>query len=74
MRPGWWNRRRWAPLSDGGVVWRIIRSEPADGAWNMAVDEALLEAALAGGPGSGPTLRFYTWQPPCLRWGTSTGG
>jgi lipoate-protein ligase A len=56
-------------LSDGGVVWRIIRSEPADGAWNMAVDEALLEAALAGGPGSGPTLRFYTWQPPCLSLG-----
>lgn len=47
--------------------WRIIRSEPADGAWNMAVDEAILEAVLAGQ--APPTLRFYTWQPYSLSLG-----
>jgi len=47
--------------------WRIIRSEPADGAWNMAVDEAILEAVIAGA--APPTLRLYTWQPWCLSLG-----
>lgn len=32
------------------------------GAYNMAVDHALLERAL-------PTLRFYRWQPACLSFG-----
>ena len=47
--------------------WRILRTPPANGAWNMAVDEAILEtvrqhAAL-------PTLRLYAWQPACLSLG-----
>ena len=47
--------------------WRLIFSQPAPGAWNMAVDEAILESA-----GSGevePTLRLYAWDPPCLSLG-----
>ena len=44
---------------------RILLDPPADGPWNMAVDEALLEAA-----GNGQcTLRFYQWQQPTLSLG-----
>ena len=39
---------------------RLIVDEPAEGAWNMAVDEALLESAIGGGPA---TLRVYRWEP-----------
>lgn len=50
-----------------GEVWRLILSGAADGATNMAVDEAILEAvAVRDAP---PTLRFYTWEPPCLSLG-----
>lgn len=48
-------------------TWRLILDPPAPGAWNMAVDEALLESA---GRGDGlPTLRLYDWQPACLSLG-----
>ncbi|MCB2178861.1 lipoate--protein ligase family protein [bacterium] len=47
--------------------WRLIYSAPAPGAWNMAVDEAILEAATRGDVP--PTLRFYAWNPPCLSLG-----
>ena len=49
--------------------WRFICDEPAVGRWNMAVDEAILNAV-----GSGkqlPTLRLYTWEPACLSLGVS---
>ncbi|MEW5830263.1 MAG: lipoate--protein ligase family protein [Chloroflexota bacterium] len=48
-------------------TWRLILTPPTRGAWNMAVDEAILEHA-----GSGlrlPTLRLYSWDPPCLSLG-----
>lgn len=48
-------------------VWRLLLSGAADGATNMAVDEAVLEAVSAGEVP--PTLRFYTWDPPCLSLG-----
>lgn len=48
-------------------TWRLIRSVPADGAHNMAVDEAILRAVAAGQ--SPPTLRFYAWEPACLSLG-----
>ena len=49
------------------VRWRLLLSGPATGAWNMAVDDALLQVVAAG---SGiPTLRFYGWSPPCLSLG-----
>jgi lipoate-protein ligase A len=37
------------------------------GAWNMAVDEAILESV--GKLKSPPTLRFFAWEPPCLSLG-----
>jgi lipoate-protein ligase A len=48
-------------------TWRLIHTPPARGAWNMAVDEALLEHAGRGE--SPPTLRLYAWEPPCLSLG-----
>lgn len=48
-------------------TWRVIEHPPGRGAWNMAVDEAILESVYAGE--SKPTLRLYTWQPACLSLG-----
>jgi lipoate-protein ligase A len=42
-----------------GTVRVVIESEPADGVRNMAVDEALLEAALDRGE---CTVRWYRWR------------
>lgn len=47
--------------------WRLISSNPAPGAWNMAVDEAILE--FTGNSKVQPTLRLYAWDPPCLSLG-----
>ncbi|MGB9897103.1 MULTISPECIES: lipoate--protein ligase family protein [Thermanaerothrix] len=48
-------------------TWRLIRSSPAPGAWNMALDEAILEAVVQWQ--APPTLRLYAWNPPCLSLG-----
>jgi lipoyl(octanoyl) transferase len=48
-------------------TWRYIHTPAARGAWNMAVDEAVLETA--GRAESLPTLRLYAWQPACLSLG-----
>ncbi|MDQ6711832.1 MAG: lipoate--protein ligase family protein [Candidatus Dormibacteraeota bacterium] len=48
-------------------TWRLLVDAPADGAWNMAVDEVLLEGVAAGA--APPTLRFYEWSPACLSLG-----
>src|ERR1700694_187645 len=53
-----------ASMSD---AWRLLVDAPAAGAWNMAVDEILLEGVAAGA--APPTLRFYEWMPPCLSLG-----
>jgi lipoate-protein ligase A len=45
---------------------RLMIDEPAAGAWNMAVDEALLESAASDGI---CTLRFYGWSEPTLSLG-----
>jgi len=47
--------------------WRLLITPPAHGAWNMAVDEAILESVGFGG--SLPTLRLYAWEPACLSLG-----
>ncbi|MGB8253358.1 MAG: biotin/lipoate A/B protein ligase family protein [Anaerolineaceae bacterium] len=47
--------------------WRLLRHPPAGGAWNMAVDEALLESVAKGA--SLPILRLYAWEPACLSLG-----
>ena len=45
---------------------RLQIDPPADGAWNMAVDEALLLASLES---QVATLRFYQWKQPTLSLG-----
>lgn len=45
---------------------RLIIDPPADGAWNMSVDQALLETANETGV---ITLRFYSWSEPTLSLG-----
>jgi lipoate-protein ligase A len=47
--------------------WRLIHTLPSTGAWNMAVDEAILEAVGRGDVL--PTLRLFAWNPPCLSLG-----
>lgn len=49
------------------TTWRLITTPPARGAWNMAVDEAILEHVERGE--AFPTLRLYAWDPPCLSLG-----
>lgn len=49
---------------------RLILDEPADGAWNMAVDEALLEGATHRAQA---TLRLYQWAEPTLSLGYFQG-
>lgn len=44
--------------------WRLLNSGFADGATNMAVDEAVMLSVAEGQ--SLPTLRFYGWEPFCL--------
>ena len=47
--------------------WRLLNTGEAEGAMNMAIDEAILRAVAARL--SPPTLRFYAWQPACLSLG-----
>jgi len=55
------------PVSYPSARWRLLDTGEADGATNMAIDEAILRAAAQGlAP---PTLRFFAWQPPCLSLG-----
>jgi lipoate-protein ligase A len=48
--------------------WRVvIETSPRSGAWNMAIDRALMESV---GDGKAPsTLRFYQWAPPAVSLG-----
>lgn len=53
-------------------AWRLLVHSASDGAWNMAVDEAILESYLAQDANSRPpTLRLYGWNPPALSLGKS---
>jgi len=48
--------------------WRlIVEDAPRAGAWNMAIDEALLLEHAAGK--TPPTLRFYRWDPAAVSLG-----
>lgn len=49
------------------TTWRLLVTPPADGATNMAVDEALWRGRQAGT--SPPTLRFFAWEPPTVSLG-----
>ncbi|MEM7316557.1 MAG: lipoate--protein ligase family protein [Planctomycetota bacterium] len=44
---------------------RLMIDDPAEGSWNMALDEYL----LAHADELGPTLRFYAWSNPTLSLG-----
>jgi lipoate-protein ligase A len=48
-------------------AWRLIVTEPCDGATNMAIDEAMWRGRQAGT--SPPTLRFFAWAPPTVSLG-----
>jgi lipoate-protein ligase A len=48
-------------------TWRLLVTEPLDGATNMAVDEALLRARVKGS--GAPTVRFYGWRPATVSLG-----
>jgi len=48
-------------------AWRLLVTEPTDGATNMAIDEALWRSRQAGT--SPPTLRFFAWAPPTVSLG-----
>ena len=48
-------------------TWQLLITPPARGAWNMAVDESILEHIGRGKSFS--TLRLYSWEPPCLSLG-----
>lgn len=47
--------------------WRLLVTAAADGATNMAIDEALWRGRQAGV--SPPTLRFFAWAPPTVSLG-----
>lgn len=51
--------------------WRLIVDPAADAAWNMAVDEAMLEAYERDLVGCAPTLRLYGWRPAAVSLGRS---
>ena len=49
---------------------RLLLDPPAEGAWNMAVDELLLDRAAEQGQ---PTLRFYAWRQATVSLGYFQG-
>ena len=49
------------------MTWRLLVTEAADGATNMAVDEVLWRGRRAAT--APPTLRFYAWAPPTVSLG-----
>lgn len=49
------------------ATWRVLFTPPSNGAWNMAIDDTILEHIHQGK--SLPTLRLYAWDPPCLSLG-----
>ncbi|HZY45545.1 MAG TPA: biotin/lipoate A/B protein ligase family protein [Anaerolineae bacterium] len=53
-------------------TWRLLNTHYLDGATNMAIDEAISRAVVAGLVP--PTLRFFGWQPACLSLGQAQPG
>lgn len=55
---------RLSPFEPSAGPWRLLDTGAGGGAWNMAVDEAILEAHRLGLVP--PTLRVYRWATPTL--------
>jgi len=53
--------------SPSARTWRLLVTEPTDGATNMAIDEAVWLGRRAGA--SPPTVRFFAWAPPTVSLG-----
>lgn len=51
------------------AAWRLLEHGPGPAAWNMAVDEALLEAQEETGEQAAPILRLYRWRPAAVSLG-----
>lgn len=49
------------------TTWRLLVTEPTDGATNMAIDEAVWRGRQAGS--APPTVRFFAWEPPTVSLG-----
>jgi len=58
-------------VQSGSTSWRVIHDSKADGARNMAVDEAILQTYVGSAIPPPPTLRLYSWDPPALSLGRS---
>ena len=58
-----------APALGTPLAARWIPPLRLSGASQMAIDEALLDAAVTAGAGSAPMLRFYLWRRPTLSLG-----
>jgi len=52
-----------------GASWRLILDDAAPGAWNMAVDESLLNRYACASSPLPPTLRLYGFAPAALSLG-----
>ena len=48
----------------GGSRWRLLETGPSEAFYNMALDEAIMEARRDGSVP--PTLRLYGWDPPAV--------
>jgi len=48
-------------------TWRLLHTERASGAFNMAVDDSLAQGIAAGS--RQPVLRFFGWSPPAVSFG-----
>ena len=57
------------PFTFAHNSWRLIKTPPAHGPWNMALDESLLEGMQVEHPL--PVLRLYAWELPCLSIGVA---
>ena len=54
-------------------TWRLLVTEPTEGATNMVIDEAIWRGRQAST--TPPTVRFFAWEPPTvsLGYGQSLG-
>lgn len=49
------------------MIWRLIHSQPGEAAWNMALDESILESVIHDW--AIPTVRVYSWIRPAISLG-----